>query len=53
MVEIMEVIMETYKAEKFWILNYPILASILASIPACVFLQKDFQRNMMLYEVEQ
>jgi hypothetical protein len=50
MLEIMEVIMETYKAEKFWILNY----LILASIPACLFfLQKDFQRNMMLYEVEQ
>lgn len=49
MLEIMEVIMETYKAEKFWILNY----LILASVPACLFLQKDFQRNMMLYEVEQ
>jgi hypothetical protein len=49
MLEIMEVIMETYKAEKYWILNY----LILASIPAWVFLQKDFQRNMMLYEVEQ
>ena len=35
----MEVIMETYKAEKNWILNY----LILASIPAFYFLQKNFK----------
>ena len=45
MLEIMEVIMETYKAEKNWILNY----LILASIPAFYFLQKKKSKK---YDVE-